>query len=96
METIGNNILTPANSSIPNKSVLIRPRDLPWFHNQIRQDFRKRNRLHKIAKQTYTPEAWAKFRESRNKVTTEIRYSKMNYFKKIANNLQHGNLTGGS
>ena len=27
VETIGNNILTAANSSIPNKGVLMRPRD---------------------------------------------------------------------
>ena len=93
VETIVNNMLTSANSSVPNKSVLICPRDLPWFHNQIRQDIRKRNQLHKIAKQTYTPEAWARLRESRNKITTNIRNSKINYFKKIANNLQHRNLT---
>ena len=93
METFGNNILTAANSSTLNKGVLMCPRDLPWFHNQIKHDIRKRNRLHKIAKQTNTPASWARFRESRNKVTTEIRNSKMNYFKKIANNLQHGNLT---
>ena len=93
METIGNNILTAANSSIPNKVFLMRPRDLPWYHNQIKHDIRKRNRLHKIAKQTNTPASWVGFRESRNKVTTEIRNSKINNFKKITNNLQHGNLT---
>ena len=54
------------------QSVPIRPRDLPWIHNQIRQYIRKRNRLHEVAEQTNKPDAWARFRESRNKVTAEI------------------------
>ena len=46
------------NQSIPNKVVTIRPRDLPWIHNEIRTEISKRNRMHQLAKNTNTPENW--------------------------------------
>ena len=47
---ITNNLIKCANETIPNKNVVIRPRDLPWFHNDIRKHIRKRDRLHRTAK----------------------------------------------
>ena len=44
------NIAHSANQSIPNKVVTIRPRDLPWIHNEIRKENRKRKRMHQLAK----------------------------------------------
>ena len=41
---------------------------------------------------TNTPENWKKFRESRNHVVSLIRQSKLNYFNKLAINLNQGNL----
>ena len=86
------NMLKSAEKSIPNKDVTIRPTYLPWFHNEIRKEIRKRNRAHCLAKQTNTPENWKKFRESRNHVVLLIRQSKLNYFNKLATNLNQGNL----
>ena len=44
------NILEAAEISIPNKVILVRTKDQPWLHNDIRKAMRKRTRLHKIAK----------------------------------------------
>ena len=90
---IMNNITQSAEQTIPNKTVVIRPRDLPWFHNEIRKSIRTRNRVHNIAKRVNTPHAWGRFREARNRVTSLIRIAKINYFKKPATNLHQGNLT---
>ena len=38
-----NNIMKSADKNIPNKTVTIRPRDLPWFHNDIRKHIRIRD-----------------------------------------------------
>ena len=72
-----NNMVKAAEQSIPNKIVTIRPRDLPWFHNEIRNEIRKRTKAHKLAKVTNTPENWKKFREARNHVTLLIRKSNL-------------------
>ena len=39
------------------------------------------------------PDNWQRFRNARNKVTSEIRNAKVNYFKKLATNLHQGNLS---
>ena len=77
---IAENITQSAEQSIPNKIVTIMPRDLPWFHNGIRRSIR--NRLHGIAKRLNNPDNWQRFRDARNKVTSEIGNAKVNYFKK--------------
>ena len=93
VKKISTNITHAANQSIPNKVVTIRPRDLPWIHNEIRKEIRKRNKIHQLAKRTNTPENWKLFREARNHVTLLIRKAKLNYFNKLATNLHQGNLT---
>ena len=90
---VTNNIFEAAEVSVPNRVVTIRPKDPPWMHNDIRKSIRQRNRTHKLAKSTNDPTHWARFREARNRVTTLIRNSKINYFKKLATSLQQGNLS---
>ncbi|KAK3096455.1 hypothetical protein FSP39_000336 [Pinctada imbricata] len=63
------------------------------MHNEIRKNIRKRNRQHKIAKISKTPEDWTRFKELRNKVIADIKTAKINHFKKIASNLQNGNIS---
>ena len=87
------NILDAAEPSVPNKVVTVRPKDQPWLHNDIRKAMRKRTRLHKLAKDTNQPQHWANFRMARYHVTNLIRDSKLNYFKKLAQNLQQGNIS---
>ena len=90
---VNSNIFEAAEFAIPNKEVTIRPKDQPWMHNDVRKAMRKRGRLHKIAKRTNHPQHWANFRTARNHVNKLIHDSKLNYFKKLAGNLQQGNLS---
>ena len=39
-------LLKTAHDYIPHKTVLIRPRDKPWFTNAVRKAFRKRDRAY--------------------------------------------------
>ena len=50
-----NNIKDICDKHIPNKTVLIRPRDPLWMTNEIRHLMRKRHRQHKIAKRQNRP-----------------------------------------
>ena len=38
-----------AKSTIPNKECIIRGKDKPWMHNEMRKQIRMRRRIHKIA-----------------------------------------------
>ena len=93
VKKISENILHSAEFSIPNKEVTIRPKDQPWIHNEIRKAIRHRKRLHKTAKRTNNPVDWANFRQARNHVISLIHNSKLNYFNKLAENLQRGNIS---
>jgi hypothetical protein len=90
---ITDNIIKAGENSIPNKIVNIRPYDQPWIHNEIRKAIRKRKRVHKIAKETNSPESWSVFRSVRNQVVSLINSSKENYFNKLANNLNRENIS---
>ena len=93
VQLVTKNMTRAAENSIPHKIVAIRPKDQPWMHNEIRKLMRIRNRQHKIAKRTNNPNHWARFRELRNQVINSIREAKVNHFKKLATNLQNGNLS---
>lgn len=81
--SISETILATASDSIPNKTVTIRPGDIPWMNNNIRKLIRKRNRIHKNAKTENTKTLWDKFRKIRNNVTKLIRQSKHEYQRKL-------------
>ena len=49
-------LITTAKDYIPNKTVLIRPKDKPWVTNNIRKLFRKRDRCFKKFKRTHLPD----------------------------------------
>ena len=93
IDHVTNNIFKAAEETIPNKTVTIRTRDLPWINNQIRKQIRQRNRLHNQAKRTNLSDHWKLFRETRNNVILLIRNSKVNHYKKLASNLHQGNLS---
>ena len=69
-----------AEQSIPNKVVIIRPTELPWINCHIKKLIRKRKRLFKIFRRTDNPHYWDRYKFLRNRVVTEIRNSKKNYF----------------
>ena len=76
-----------AKSTIPYKECYIRGKDKPWMHNEIRKQIRIRRRVHKIAKRVNTAEYWLRYRTQRNKVTSLVRKSKENYYKRLADNI---------
>jgi len=77
-----NKLLNIAKQTIPNKEVTVRPDDKPWYNNMLRRLCRKKERLHKKAKQYNTLVAWATFREARNNYTSEIAKAKESYDKR--------------
>ena len=69
---------------IPNKTIRIRPSDLPWITTAIRKLIRKRKRAYHKARQTDTPRLWNKFKKLRNKVTESIRISKQHFIDELS------------
>lgn len=58
-ETLGKwttSFLNLARQYIPNKVITIRSRDSPWFSGELRKLLRKKNKLHRTAKQYNSPE----------------------------------------
>ena len=72
-----------AEQTIPNKVVTIRPSETPWINCQIKKLIRKRKRFFKIFRRTDNPLYWERYNFFRNRVVTEIRNSKKNYFYKL-------------
>jgi len=52
VDGIANIIISAADRTVPNKVVTIRLSDTPWMNNSIRKMIKKRNMLHKTAKQS--------------------------------------------
>ena len=85
-KTIQNNtdkIISVASKTIPNKTIAVRPNDIPSMNTEIRKLIRTRKRLHKEAKRLNNVETWSKFREVQNTVTKHIRKAKLNYQNKL-------------
>jgi hypothetical protein len=72
---------------VPNKTVVIRPRDKPWMNSEVRRAVRKRNRLLKKFCANKNPENWELYRRQRNNTTTLIRKSKISFYNKLNNKL---------
>ena len=69
---------------VPEKRILVRPRDKPWISSDIKQKIRRRNRLYKKAKTRNLASDWEKYRDIRNEVINMIREAKKTIFDKIA------------
>ncbi len=76
-------------TSIPNRTVTIRPRDKPWMNSGIRKEIRKRNRLLKYYCSHKSPEAWENYRVQRNLTTSHIRAAKETFYVKLNEKLQN-------
>ena len=68
--------MTIAKEKIPNKVVIIRPRDKPFFNTELRKIRGEKTRKHNIAKLINTPNLWNDFRQIRNKYNDAIKYQK--------------------
>ena len=73
---------------IPNKIIRIRPSEPTWMNSSIKKFIRKRKRAFRKAKRSQSPAHWAKFKQIKNDVVTEIRLSKKSLLDNLANKLK--------
>ncbi|MCG7864733.1 MAG: hypothetical protein JAY74_00010, partial [Candidatus Thiodiazotropha taylori] len=76
-------LLLAAGRTIPNKIVTIRPSTHPWITSHIRQLIRKRKHIFRQFKRTSDNQYWDKYKYIRNKIVSDIRKSKNDYFDKL-------------
>jgi len=79
--------LTTAHDYIPSKLVTIRPRDKPWFTNDVRRAFRKRDRAHKTWKTNKTPANYEHYNTLRHEANLTKHAAKENYNSKLSDRL---------
>ena len=78
-------IIYAADQAIPNRYVTIRPTEHPWITCHIKNLIRKRKRNFRKFKRTTNPLHLEHYKTLRNKVVSEIRKSKKDYFDKLDN-----------
>ncbi|MEW8544385.1 MAG: reverse transcriptase family protein [Candidatus Thiodiazotropha sp.] len=76
-------LFSAAENTIPNKTVTIRPATHPWITSRIRQLIRKRKHIFRQYKRTLDNQYWEKYKHFRNKIVSDIRKSKNDYFDKL-------------
>lgn len=86
-------LLNMAKECIPNKTVRVRPHDLPWMNGSIRKIMRKRNRSYRKYKQNKTKNKYEAYKHLRNEVTKLLRQSKRNYLDSLASKLKSSNFS---
>ena len=68
-----------AKDIIPNKSVIIRPNDKPWYSEDLRRQRRAKDRLYQSAKTGNTQNSWTEFNQARNAYCQAIKRAKEEY-----------------
>ena len=79
--------LNIARTHIPNKMVLIRPRDSPWYSNNLRVLKRQVDRLYKKAKRIKTVLSWDRYKRSRNQYQASLDEAEKQYQKGLSQSL---------
>ena len=78
-------IIYAADQAIPNKYVTIRPTEHPWITCHIKNLIRKRKRSFRKFKRTTNPLHLKHYKILRNKIVSDIRKPKKDYFDKLDN-----------
>ena len=65
---------------LPKKTKHVRSASLPWLNTKIINLMRQRDRAHKTAKRSGSPDDWDTYKQLRNMVTLKIRSEKSNYY----------------
>ena len=65
---------------IPNKKVVIRPNDKPWYNSQIRSISRKRDRCKAKAIRSGLSNDWKNYKSLRNKVNNMKKHAKSEFY----------------
>ena len=82
------NVLELTNKHVPNKMIKIRQSDPSWLNNNIKRLLRKKKRLYDKYKHTNNINDFERYKQVRNKVTSEIRKSKSEEVKHLATKLE--------
>ena len=72
-----------AKLCIPNKTIVVREDDKPWYDSEIRRNSRKRDRLKKKAIQSGNPNVWNKYKLFRNKVNNQKKHAKELFYNNL-------------
>ena len=86
-------LLSIAESTIPNRMVIIRVNDKPWYSTFLRKLRRKKDKLHLLAKRGNTFLAWQKFREQRNLYYLQISKAKNEHDEKLYSEVNEGHVS---
>ena len=78
-EQLTDRILSVAKDTIPNKSVIIRPNDKPWYSEDLRRQRREKDRLYQSAKTRNSENSWTAFNQARNAYCQAIKRAKEQY-----------------
>lgn len=68
------------NLHAPEKTKRVRNASLPWLSTEIVHLMRQRDRIHKMAVRSGSPDDWDTYKKLRNMVTSKIRSEKSNYY----------------
>ena len=82
-----NNLIAAAKSCMPAKKVIDRGNDKPWITNEIKLLIRKKESVHKLAKEIGLVWCWEWFKRCRNDLTNMIRKRKEEYMLDIENRI---------
>ena len=86
-------LLSTAKEYIPNRNILIRPKDKPWMTKELHKLFRIRNRLFSKFKRNNTPLNEQKYKEARRNAGIARDTAKLNFKIKLGNRLADPNLS---
>jgi len=79
--------LAVAKEVIPNKLVLVRPNDSPWYTSHLRLMKRKMLRLFRKFKNTRSEHNWESYRRSRNEYQHALDLAEENYKRSLTSSL---------
>ena len=80
--------LSIARSCIPNKLVLVRPKDTPWYSNTLRKFKRKVHRLFSIVKKNPSQHNWDRYISTRNDYKLALHDAHEKYENEVAKSLE--------
>jgi hypothetical protein len=79
--------MTYVRECMPEKFMIIRPQDKPWFDSGLRKAVKLRNRLRNKSLKSKNPFDVEKFRKARNKVNNMKKHAMLNYYNNLETQL---------
>ena len=82
-----------ASRCIPNKMVVFRPNDVPWYNKHLRGLKKKKDRSHSYAKKHNNSSSWATYRLNMNNYVNGLHAAEEEYYRNMASKLCQGSQT---